>query len=176
MAKGARLTATHSVTCLQAAPPTCMVVITPRQRAIPAPEARKTFVEIRLAVQLISSPKKLAPLFETDERGEVLYGPATPPVKGVDSNHIPKGVSLKFVLDVAWNWRGSHVKPKVQIPVRVPSESHLLEMERVAPNVAAHYRQQIAETISGNKRMKLTRTIARVQQLIVDQYGWPERD
>ena len=64
----------------------------------------------------------------------------------------------------------------MQIRVRVPSESHLLEMEKVAPQVAAIYRQQIAETIAGNKRMKLTRTIARVQQLIVDQYGWPERD
>ena len=51
-----------------------------------------------------------------------------------------------------------------------------MEMERVAPHCAAHYRQQIADTIAGNKRMKLTRTIARVQQLIVDQYGWPERD
>ena len=49
-------------------------------------------------------------------------------------------------------------------------------MERVAPQTAAIYRQQIAETIAGNKRMKLTHTIARVQQLIVDRYGWPERD
>ena len=49
-------------------------------------------------------------------------------------------------------------------------------MEKVAPQVAAIYRQQIAETIAGNKRMKLTRAIARVQKLIVDQYGWPERD
>ena len=49
-------------------------------------------------------------------------------------------------------------------------------MEKVAPHTAALIRQDIAETIAGNKRMKLTRTIARVQQLIVDQYGWPEQD
>ena len=129
-------------------------------------------------MKLISPPKRPAPVFETDERGEVLYGPATPPVKGLEAifGRLPKNTNLRFVLDVAWIWRGSNVRPEVEIPVRVPPESHLLEMERVAPHCAAHYRQQIADTIAGNKRMKLTRTIARVQQLIVDQYGWPERD
>lgn len=148
---------------------TARLQVTPRQREIPAPEARSPFVEIRLALQLISPPKKPAPL-------EVVQGPATPPVEGFDSNLIPKGVRLQWLLDVAWRWRGSHVTPEVEISVRVPPESHLLEMERVAPHCAAHYRQQIADTIAGNKRMKLTRTIARIQQLIVDQYGWPERD
>ena len=142
---------------------------TQRQRAIPAPEARTPFVEIRLALQLISPPKKPAP-------PEVVHGPATPPVEGFDLNRIPAGVSQQWLLDVAGQWRALRVTPDVETPVRVPPESHLLEMERVAPQVAAIYRQQIAETIAGNKRMKLTRTIARVQQLIVDQYGWPERD
>lgn len=124
-----------------------------------------------MALQLISPPKKSAP-------PEVWQGPATPPVDGLEPifGRLPKGVSQQWLLDIAWDWRNSCATPEVQIPVRVPSESHLLEMEKVAPQVAAIYRQQIAETIAGNKRMKLTRTIARVQQLIVDQYGWPERD
>ena len=84
--------------------------------------------------------------------------------------------SERFLLDVAWNWRGSRATPEEEIPVRIPPESYLLEMEKVAPQTAAICRQQIAETIAGNKRMKLTRTIARIQQLIVDQYGWPEQD
>ena len=141
---------------------------TPRQRAIPAPEARTPFVEIRLALQLISPPKKPAP-------PEVVHGPATPPVEGFDLNRIPAGVSKQWLLDVAWQWRALRVRPEVEIPVRV-SESHLLAMEKVAPHMAARIRQDNAETIEGNKRMKLTRTIARVQKLIVDQYGWPERE
>ena len=106
-------------------------------------------------------------------------GPATPPVDGLKRvlNTVKqKGYSEHFLLDVAWTWRNTRATPEVEIPVRVPPESHLLEMERVALQTAAIYRQQIAETIAGNKRMKLTRTIARIQQLIVDQYGWPERD
>ena len=88
----------------------------------------------------------------------------------------PPGTDLNWLVEVAWGWRNSRATPEVEIPVRVPPESHLLEMEKVAPQTAAIYRQQIAETIAGNKRMKLTRTIARIQKLIVDQYGWPERD
>ena len=76
-------------------------------------------------------------------------------------------------MDSAWSWRGRNVTPDVEIPVRVPPESELKAMEKVAPHSAAIYRQQIAETIEGNKRIKLTRTIARIQRLIVDQYGWP---
>ena len=130
---------------------------------------------IRLAVQLISPPKRPLPKAPP----EVWQGPATPPLEGFKRKFLAvkkKGHSEHFLLDAAWTWRNTHVKPVVEIPVRVPPESQLLEMERVAPNVAAHYRRQIAETIAGNKRMKLTRTIARIQQLIVDQYGWPERD
>ena len=122
-----------------------------------------------MALQLISPPKKPAPL-------EVVQGCDLPPLKGLDRFVVPQGASLEWIVETAWSWRNSNTRPKLDIPVRVPSESHLLEMERVAPNVAAHYRRQIAETIAGNKRRKLTRTIARVQQLIVDQYGWPERD
>ena len=123
-----------------------------------------------MALQLISPPKKPAP-------PEVWQGPATLPVDGLEPifGRLPKGVSQQWLLDMAWDWRNSCATPEVQIPVRVHSESHLFEMEKVAPQVTAIYRQQIAETIAGNKRMKLTRTIARVQQLIVDQYGWPER-
>ena len=122
-----------------------------------------------MALQLISPPKKPAPL-------EVVQGCDLPPLKGLDRFVVPQGASLEWIVETAWSWRNSNTRPKLDIPVRVPSESHLLEMERVSPNVAAHYRRQIAETIAGNKRRKLTRTIARVQQLIVDQYGWPERE
>ena len=90
---------------------------------------------------------------------------------------MPEGVTLQWLLDVAWDWRGSNATPEVEIDVRVPPESVLKEMEKVAPQVAAIHRQQTAEIIEGNKRMKLTRTIARIQQLIVDQYGkWEPRD
>ena len=75
----------------------------------------------------------------------------------------------------AWDWRNSCATSEVEIPVRVPSESKLQAMEQEAPWVAAIVRQQIADTIAGNKRMKLTRTIARIQKLIVDQFGWPEQ-
>jgi hypothetical protein len=122
-----------------------------------------------LALQLISPPKKPAP-------PEVIHGPATPPVEGFDLNHIPAGISQQFLLDAAWTWRNTRATPEEQIPVRVLSESQLLEMEKVSPQWAAFTRQEIAETIASNKRMKLTRTIARIQKLIVDQYGWPERD
>ena len=99
-----------------------------------------------------------------------------PVVKCIERIRVPEGSTLEWVLETAWSWRDNHVKPKLDIPVHVLSESHLLEMERVAPNVAAYYRRQIAETIAGNKCRKLTRSISRVQQLIVDQYGWAERD
>ena len=97
-------------------------------------------------------------------------------MEGFDLNHIPAGISQQFLLDAAWTWRNTRATPEEQIPVRVLSESQLLEMEKVSPQWAAFTRQEIAETIASNKRMKLTRTIARIQKLIVDQYGWPERD
>ena len=87
----------------------------------------------------------------------------------------PPGVSLDWLVQQAWDWRNSCATPEVEIPVRVPSESKLQAMEQEAPWVAAIVRQQIADTIAGNKRMKLTRTIARIQKLIVDQFGWPEQ-
>ena len=93
-------------------------------QAIPAPEARTPFVEIRLALQLISPPKEPAP-------PEVWQCPATLPFDGLEPifGRLPKGVSQQWLLDMAWDWRNSCVTPEVQIPVRVPSESHLLEME-----------------------------------------------
>ena len=102
----------------------------------------------------------------------------TPPVDGLDPilGRLPKKINQRWLLDVAWQWRGLRVTPEKEISVRVPSESLLLEMEKVSPQWAAFTRQEIAEIIASNKRMKLTRTIARIQKLIVDQYGWPERD
>ena len=102
-------------------------------------------------------------------------GPATPPVDGLGLifGRLSTDINQQLLLDWAWTWRNRGLIPEEQITVRVPPESQLLEMEKVAPITAAQYRQHIAETIAGNKRMKLTRTIARIQKLIVDQYGWP---
>ena len=99
-----------------------------------------------------------------------------PTIKGLDRFVVPQGVTLDWLVEQAWGRRDRSVTPEVEIPVRVLPESALKEMEKVAPQSAAIYRQQTAEIIEGNKQMKLTRTIARIQQLIVDQYGWPERD
>ena len=141
----------------------------PRQRADPAPEARTPFVEIRLAVRQSLPPKPF----------QAWQGPKTPPVEGLNlhGTRMPEGVTLQWLLDVAWDWRGSNTTPEVEIDVCVPPESVLKEMEKVAPQTTALYRQEIAEIIEGNKRMKLTRTIAFIQRLIVDQYGkWEPRD
>ena len=138
-------------------------------QVIPAFGARTPFVEIRLALQLISPPKKQAP-------PEVVQGCALPPLKGLEQFVEPRGASLEWVVETAWKWSGRHAAPEVEIPVRVLPESALKEMEKVAPQSAAIYRQQTAEIIEGNKRTKLSRTIARVERSIVDQYGWPERD
>ena len=37
--------------------------------------------------------------------------------------------------------------------------------------VAAIYRRELEEAAAANERMKLTQTIARIQKLIVDQFG-----
>ena len=49
-------------------------------------------------------------------------------------------------------------------------------MEKYAPQVAAIARQQAEEAREAMSRGKLTRVIARTRQLIIDQYGWLERD
>ena len=103
-------------------------------------------------------------------------GPACPPVDGLNAAFIPKGVSVEWLLDVAWGWFNTGTKPEVAASVRVPPEEELLRMEREAPMAAAFYRQQIAETIEANKRSKVTRTLARILALIEDQYGQAKRD
>lgn len=78
---------------------------------------------------------------------------------------------------MAWDWRNTNAIPDLEnSSVRILRESELQEMEKVAPQVAAIARQQAEEARASIKRTKLTRTIARIQQLIVDQYGWPEQD
>jgi len=138
---------------------------------IPALEARTSFVEIRLASQLITPPTR--PTIP-----DYWQGPATPPVVGVEIvlNRLPKNSNRQWLLDVAWSWRNRHVVPEELTPVVVPDQASLQRMEKVAPNVAAIYRQQIADAIACNRRMKPTRVIARLQRLIIDQYGWPDRD
>ena len=128
-----------------------------------------------MAAQLISPNKQLPPYWQ----GPLLpywQGPATPPVEGVNKQFLPKGCNLQWLLDVAWDWRNSHATPEVEISIRVPSDADMQEMERKAPNVAAIYRQQIADHIDCNRRMKPTRVVAWLHRLIVNQYGWPDRD
>ena len=123
------------------------------------PEARTSFVEIRLALEPISPPKR-----------------PNPPVKGLDRFVPPPGVSLDWLVEQAWDWRNSRATPEVDDnSVRFLRESELQAMEQEAPWVAAIARQQAEEARASIKRTKLTRTIARIQKLIVDQYGWPEQ-
>ena len=144
-------------------------------QAAPAPKAHTPFVEIRLATQLISPAKRPSP----QAPPEVLQGPATQPVKGLEPifGRIPCGFRRQWLLDTAWDWRNTGGTPDLEnSSVRILRESELKEMEKVAPWVAAIARQQAEEARASIKRTKLTRTIARIQKLIVDQYGWPERD
>ena len=141
-------------------------------QAAPAPDARTPFVEIRLAPQLISPPKQSAP-------PEVWQGPATPPVDGLEPifGRLPKGANKQWLLDRAWDWRNQRVTPELESSsVRILRESELQAMAKTAPWVAAIARQQAEEARASIRRTKSTRTIARVMQLIVDQYGWPEQD
>ena len=98
-------------------------------------------------------------------------------MEDVESKLLPKGMSLQWLLDTAWDWRNSRVTPELESSsVRILRETKLKAMEQKAPWVAAIARQQAEEARASIRRTKSTRTIARVQQLIVDQYGWPERD
>lgn len=117
-----------------------------------------SFVETRLVAQAIS-PKR-----------------PNPPVKGLDRFVVPSGVSLDWLVEQAWDWRNSDATPELENGnVRFPRESELQEMEKHAPWVAAIARQQAEAGRAFIKRTKLTHTIARIQQLIVDQHGWPEQ-
>ncbi len=79
-------------------------------------------------------------------------------------------------MEQAWDWRNSDATPELENGnVRFPRESELQEMEKHAPWVAAIARQQAEAGRAFIKRTKLTHTIARIQQLIVDQHGWPEQ-
>ena len=106
----------------------------------------------------------------------MVHGPATPHVEGINRNFLPAGVSLQWLLDTAWEWRNTCATPELESSsVRVLRESDLQAMEKVAPRVAAIARQQAEEARASIKRTKLTRSIARLQQLIVNQYGWPKQ-
>ena len=178
----------------------------PRQQAVPAPEARSPFVEIRLAASLISPPKRPLPKAPP----EVWHGPVTPPVKGIKQvlALLSNDIDRQWLLEVAWKWRDSHVTPEGKFTqcvltktegdrvnldgvmavvgqetesveatnLDVLTEAQLQEMEKVAPQTAAIARREAQEIKDVERRSALTRTIARIQQLIVDQYGWPERD
>ena len=57
-----------------------------------------------------------------------------------------------------------------------PSPDVLTRIEQDAPHVAALIRSKVDEDRAYLRRGKSTRIIAQLHQLIVDQYGWPERD
>ena len=98
-------------------------------------------------------------------------------MEGIDPNHLPKGTSLQWLLDLAWKWRNQCVTPELEnSSVRILRESELQAMEKVAPITAAIARQQTEEARASIKRTKLTHTIASIQKLIEDQYGRPEQD
>jgi len=59
--------------------------------------------------------------------------------------------------------------------VHVPEEAFLRDLEEVDPQGAALLRQQTAEAIAISKEHVLTRTIARVHTMIVEQEGCPKR-
>ena len=130
------------------------------------------FVEFRLAAQLIAPPVKPLPPYWQGPLLPYWQGPATPPVDGskVVLGMFPKH-RQQWLLDCAWDWRNSNAVPEVESAVHVPDEALLQQMDREAPHVAAIYRQQIADAIDCNRRMKPTRVMARIQQLIVNQYG-----
>lgn len=80
-------------------------------------------------------------------------------------------------METAWAWRNGHVVPeRDDSSVRFLRESELLELEKVAPISAAIARQQAQDARAFQKASKRTKVIHQLQQLIVDQYGWPERD
>lgn len=88
----------------------------------------------------------------------------------------PPGVSLDWLVEKAWEWRNERVTSELEEgSVRILRESELQAMEKVAPWTASIARQQAEEARASIKRTKLTRSIARVQQLIVNQYGWPKQ-
>ena len=177
-----------------------------RRRSLPWKHENHLF-EIRLAVQLISPPRRPLPKAPP----EVWQGPATPPVKGLEPvfGRLPKNTNRQWLLDVAWTWRGYNTTPEKRftqlvvtktggkrvnlngvmavvgqvtksvdaIPLNVLTEAQLQEMEQVAPQVAAIARREAQEIKDAERRSAVTRTIARIQQLIVDQHRkWEPRD
>ena len=136
--------------------------------------ANTPFVKNRLASQLIPNllkrPARPVPV-------DVYHGPATPPLRDFDPKRLPLGMDTQRLLDFAWSWRNRDVTPEDgPVNVRFVRESELQEMEKYAPQVAAIARQQAEEAREAMSRGKLTRVIARTRQLIIDQYGWLERD
>ena len=136
--------------------------------------ANTPFVNNRLASQLIQNPLK-RPVRPVPS--DVFHGPVTPPLRDFDPKRLPLGMDTQRLLDFAWSWRNRDVTPEDgPVNVRFVRESELQEMEKYAPQVAAIARQQAEEAREAMSRGKLTRVIARTRQLIIDQYGWPDRD
>ena len=79
-------------------------------------------------------------------------------------------------MEQAWAWRDLHVIPEQPTQLGYVRDSVLDQMELTAPQAAAFIRREREEAAAANELTKPTQTIARIQQLIVNQYGWPERD
>ena len=136
--------------------------------------ARTTHPEIRLANQLIS-PKSRPAKSVAWERP--FAGPALPPVEVPARLARSLGDSFESAMETAWAWRNGDVVPeRDDRSVRFLRESELQELEKVAPMSAAIARQQAQDARAFQKHGKPTNVIAQLHQLIVDQYGWPERD
>lgn len=144
-----------------------------------------------MAAQLIATPPKGRPKVKglgrfVAPKGVTLDLLVEQAWKWRDSHVIPEGkftqcvltktegdrVNLDGVMAVVGQETGS-VEAR---PFRFLTEAQLQEMEKVAPQTAAIARREAQEIKDAERCSALTRTIARIQQLIVDQYGWPERD
>ena len=172
---------------------TAVVAVTQRLAADTAPGAQTLFVEIRLAAQLIATPpnKKFRPTVKglgrfVVPKGVTLDFLVEQDWKWRDSHVIPEGKFTQCVLTKTGGDRvnldgvmtvvGQETECVEASPFLVLTEAQLQDMEKVAPQTAAIARREAQETKDAERCNALTRTVARIQQLIVDQYGWPERD
>tara|TARA_B100002051_G_scaffold47140_1_gene41852 strand:- start:469 stop:798 length:330 start_codon:yes stop_codon:yes gene_type:complete len=96
-----------------------------------------------------------------------------PRIKGIHTVRLPKGSSatIEWCIEQAWAWHDADVILSQPTRLGHVRASDLEAMEQSAPTVAAIYRRELEETAAANERMKLTQTIARIQKLIVDQFG-----
>jgi len=84
--------------------------------------------------------------------------------------------SLEWFLEQACQLRDSQGTPEDEPSIWSPSPDVLKRIEQDAPAVAALIRSKVDADRAYLRRGKSTRIIGQFHQLIVDQYGWPERE